>query len=36
MLSYFRWVLFFIALFVTVMGGTIYVGHAHPHGAGAA
>jgi UPF0755 protein len=28
MLSYFRWVLFFIALFVTVMGGSIYVGHA--------
>jgi UPF0755 protein len=27
MLSYFRWVLFFIALFVTVMGGSIYVGH---------
>ncbi len=28
MLSYFRWVLFFIALFATVMGGTLYVGHA--------
>lgn len=28
MLSYFRWVLFFIALFVTVMGGTLYLGHA--------
>ena len=28
MLSYFRWVLFFIALFATVMGGSIYVGHA--------
>ncbi len=28
MLSYFRWVLFFIALFVTVMGGTLYIGHA--------
>lgn len=28
MLSYFRWVLFFIALFVTLMGGSIYVGHA--------
>ena len=27
MLSYFRWVLFFIALFVTLMGGSIYVGH---------
>jgi len=27
MLSYFRWVLFFIALFATVMGGTLYVGH---------
>ena len=27
MLSYFRWVLFFIALFATVMGGSIYVGH---------
>ena len=28
MLSYFRWVLFFIALFVTLMGGSVYVGHA--------
>lgn len=28
MLSYFRWVLFFIALFVTLMGGTLYLGHA--------
>lgn len=27
MLSYFRWVLFFIALFATVMGGSLYVGH---------
>lgn len=27
MLSYFRWVLFFIALFVTLMGGSLYVGH---------
>ena len=27
MLSYFRWVLFFIALFATVMGGSVYVGH---------
>lgn len=27
MLSYFRWVLFFIALFATLMGGSIYVGH---------
>ncbi len=27
MLSYFRWVLFFIALFATIMGGSIYVGH---------
>jgi UPF0755 protein len=26
-LSYFRWVLFFAALLVTVMGGTLYVGH---------
>lgn len=27
MLSYFRWVLFFVALLVTVMGGSLYVGH---------
>ena len=27
MLSYFRWVLFFIALFATVLGGSVYVGH---------
>lgn len=27
MLSYFRWVLFFIALFVTVMGGALFLGH---------
>jgi UPF0755 protein len=26
-LSYFRWVLFFIALFVTLMGGGLYFGH---------
>lgn len=28
MLSFFRWVLFFIALFVTVMGGALFIGHA--------
>ena len=28
MLSYFRWVLFFIALFATLMGGAVYIGHA--------
>jgi UPF0755 protein len=27
MLSFFRWVLFFIALFVTLMGGGLFVGH---------
>ncbi len=27
MLSYFRWVLFFIALLVTLMGGTLYLSH---------
>ena len=27
MLSYFRWVLFFIALFVTVMGGALFLGN---------
>jgi UPF0755 protein len=27
-LSFFRWVLFFIALFVTVMGGALFFGHA--------
>ena len=27
MLSYFRWVLFFVALFVTLMGGALYLGH---------
>src|SRR5690348_16011877 len=27
MLSFFRWVLFFIALFVTVMGGALFFGH---------
>jgi UPF0755 protein len=27
MLSYFRWVLFFIALLVTLMGGAIFLGH---------
>lgn len=27
MLSYFRWVLFFVALLVTVMGGALYLGH---------
>ena len=27
MLSYFRWVLFFIALFVTVMGGALLLGN---------
>ena len=27
MLSFFRWVLFFIALFVTLMGGALYLGH---------
>ncbi len=27
MLSYFRWVLFFVALLVTVMGGGLYLGH---------
>jgi hypothetical protein len=26
-LSYFRWVLFFIALFVTVMGGALFLGN---------
>ena len=26
MLSYFRWVLFFVALFVTLMGGALYLG----------
>ena len=27
MLSYFRWVLFFVALFVTVMGGALFLGN---------
>jgi UPF0755 protein len=27
LLSYFRWVLFFIVLFVTLMGGALYIGH---------
>ncbi|MFI5001535.1 MAG: endolytic transglycosylase MltG, partial [Reyranellales bacterium] len=27
MLSFFRWVLFFIALFATLMGGALFVGH---------
>ncbi len=27
MLSFFRWVLFFLALFVTLIGGAIFVGH---------
>ena len=27
MLSYFRWVLFFLVLFATVMGGAVYVGY---------
>src|SRR5260370_36902047 len=27
MLSFFRWVLFFITLFVTVMGGVLFLGH---------
>lgn len=27
MLSYFRWVLFFVALFVTLMGGALFLGH---------
>ncbi|MBN9537711.1 MAG: endolytic transglycosylase MltG [Reyranella sp.] len=27
MLSYFRWVLFFVALLVTLMGGALYLGH---------
>ena len=27
MLSYFRWVLFFIALFVTLMGGALWLGN---------
>lgn len=27
MLSYFRWVLFFIALFATLMGGALFLGH---------
>lgn len=27
MLSFFRWVLFFIAMFVTLMGGALYLGH---------
>ena len=27
MLSYFRWVLLFIALFVTVMGGALFLGN---------
>jgi len=26
-LSYFRWVLFFVALFATLMGGALYLGH---------
>ncbi len=28
MLSFFRWTLFFVALFVTVIGGALFVGHA--------
>ncbi len=28
MLSYFRWVLFFVALFATLMGGALFLGHA--------
>ena len=28
MLSYFRWVLFFVALFVTLMGGAVWLGNA--------
>ena len=28
MLSYFRWVLFFVAMFATLMGGALYLGHA--------
>ena len=27
MLSYFRWVLFFVALFVTLMGGALWLGN---------
>lgn len=27
MLSFFRWTLFFVALFVTVMGGALFIGH---------
>ena len=27
MLSYFRWVLFFVALFVTLMGGALWIGN---------
>lgn len=27
MLSYFRWVLFFVTLFVTLMGGALFLGH---------
>ena len=27
MLSFFRWVLFFVALFVTLMGGALFLGH---------
>lgn len=27
MLSYFRWVLFFVALFATLMGGALFLGH---------
>jgi UPF0755 protein len=27
LLSYFRWVLFFVALLVTLMGGALYLGH---------
>ena len=27
MLSYFRWVLFFVVLFVTVMGGALFLGN---------
>ena len=28
MLSYFRWVLFFVTLFVTLMGGALWLGNA--------
>ena len=28
MLSFFRWVLFFVALLVTVIGGALFLGHA--------